>query len=312
MSTAPPAGAPGGPSGSLLAALTGLVDDAAIFPPGNAKVPDALRDHARHRGEWYAGLVGGFVCPDTRLAELQAALDEVGGDVELPLDVNLTISGGAGAIEPALTWVGRDDRLRLVAVEVTLRDESDLAHNAARMTTVLGGCLPDGVTAYVEVPRLDGSDVPASWGAALDELGAAGVRGKFRTGGLDHSAFPEPAELVTVVDAFLDRELAFKCTAGLHHAVGHTDEETGFEHHGFLNVLLATRALLDGRSRDDVRALLEERDAGAVAAQVQGLGAEGMTSTRRWFTSFGSCSVTDPVRDLVDLGLLTRPEGDTV
>jgi hypothetical protein len=309
MSTSPASAAPGGPAGSLLGALTSLVDDAAIFPPGNAKVPEAVREHARHRDAWYAGLVGGFVCPDTRLTELQGALDEAGNDAE-QLDVNLTIAGGAGAVEPALTWVGRDERLRLLAVEVALRDESDLGHNAGRMTTVLGGCVPEDVDTFVEVPRLDGTDPPAGWSAALDVLAAADVRVKFRTGGLDHSAFPTSGELATVVDAFLDRELAFKCTAGLHHAVRHTDEETGFEHHGFLNVLLATRALLDGRARRDVVEVLDERDAKAVAATVRDLGADVVAGTRRWFTSFGSCSVTDPLHDLVELGLV-REGGDT-
>lgn len=299
--TASPDGAP-----PLDAAFAGLVDDAAIFPPGNAPVPDALRAHAGHRTAWYAALVGGLVCSDTRLTELQAALDEVGDDSELPLRVNLAINGGAGAIEPALTWVGRDERLALGAVEVALRDEADLAHNAARMTTVLGGALPDDVTAYVEMPRLHGADIPAGWSSALDEIAAAGLPVKLRTGGLDHDAFPAAAELAAVVDACLDRETPFKCTAGLHHAVRHTAADTGFEHHGFLNVLLATRALLDGSPRGDVERLLELRDGAAVAGQTRSLGQDGVVSTRRWFTSFGSCSVAEPVQDLVDLGLISE------
>jgi hypothetical protein len=288
----------------LAAAFAGLLDDAAVFPPGNAPVPDAVRAHAEHRAAWYAGLVGGFVCPDTRLTELQAALDEVGEDAATPLRVNLTISGGAGAIEPALTWAGRDERLGVAVVEVALRDESDLAHNAGRMTTVLGACLPDEAVAYVEMPRLYGEEVPAGWEAALDEVAAAGLHAKFRTGGLDHDAFPAAAELATVIDACLDRETPFKCTAGLHHAVRHTALDTGFEHHGFANVLLATRALLDGTARGDVRDLLERRDDRAIAEQVRGLGATGVASTRRWFTSFGTCNVNEPVEDLVALGLI--------
>jgi hypothetical protein len=35
-----------------------------------------------------------------------------------------------------------------------------------------------------------------------------------------------------------------------------------------------------------------------------------MTRTRRWFTGFGSCSVLDPLHDLVDLGLVTRTTAD--
>ncbi|MDQ4085572.1 MAG: hypothetical protein M3165_07095 [Actinomycetota bacterium] len=282
----------------------GLVDDAAIFPPGNAPVPEAVRGHAEHRGAWYAALVGGFVCADTRLTELQAALDDTRDDVPRPLRLNLTVIGGAGAIEPALTWVGRDERLGLDVLEVALRDEDDLARNATRMSTVLGNALPEGVDAYVEMPRLHGADISASWASALDELAAAGLRLKYRTGGAEHEAFPSCAELAAVIAAALDREVEFKLTAGLHHAVRHTAGDTGFEHHGFLNVLLATRASLDGAAEADAAVLLDERDPAAVAKQVADLGAAGVSSTRRWFTSFGSCSVIEPVGDLVELGLV--------
>jgi len=281
----------------------GLVDDAAIFPPGNAPVSEAVRAHAEHRAAWYAPLVGGFVCADTRLTELQSALDEAPSTG--PLRVNLTVSGGAGAVEPAIVWVGRDDRLALNALEVALRDEDDLAHNAARMTTVLAA-LPDDAVAYVEMPRLHGGAVPAGWSAALDEVAAAGLAMKYRTGGPDHSSFPSSAELAAVIAAALDREVPFKLTAGLHHAVRHTATDTGFEHHGFLNVVLATRASLDGADASEVAGVLDERDPDVVARRVAGLGPTALASTRRWFTSFGSCSIIEPVDDLVHLGLVSK------
>jgi hypothetical protein len=165
-----------------------------------------------------------------------------------------------------------------------------------------GGLAP-GAGAYVEVPLTSVPDPTASpdWLAALDEIAAEGLRLKLRTGGLDGSAFPTAPTLASAVDAALDRELPFKCTAGLHHAVRHRAADTGFEHHGFLNLLLATAAAWDGAGRDEVTRLLEERDAGTVAAAA----AEGdLTSARRWFTSFGCCAVADPLGDLLALGLL--------
>ena len=123
----------------------------------------------------------------------------------------------------------------------------------------------------------------------------AGLRLKFRTGGVTADAFPSVAELASSIDAALDRETPFKCTAGLHDAVRHTDPETGFEHHGFLNVLLATRTALDG---GDVEAALSSTEP---ATQLPA--PEACASARRWFTSFGSCSVLDVHEDLVDLDL---------
>jgi hypothetical protein len=100
----------------------------------------------------------------------------------------------------------------------------------------------------------------------------------------------------------VSRGLTFKCTAGLHHAVRYTDGE--LEQHGFLNVLLATEAARRGAAPEELAALLAQRDAAAVAGQVAGLGHERLAAARASFTSFGTCSVTDPRDDLIRLGLL--------
>jgi hypothetical protein len=133
-----------------------------------------------------------------------------------------------------------------------------------------------------------------------DEVAAAGLRLKFRTGGTEASAFPSAHMLAHQINAALDRETAFKCTAGLHNAVRHTGEE-GFEHHGFLNVLVATRQAFDGSPRPEVVDLLEERETAVLVETAQDLDLAG---ARRWFTSFGSCSVGEPLDDLLALGLV--------
>jgi hypothetical protein len=283
--------------------LTAFVDDAAIFPPGNAPLEQAVADHVDHRDEDYADLVGGFVVSDVKVADLAACLPEVAGGAEL--GVNLVVTGGAGAIEPAVTWVSRSEGLSLRAVEFALRDEDDLAHNARRLVQVVDslGDQLDDVTVYAEPPLLRG-DPTHGWLAALDELAAREIHLKFRTGGATQDAFPTATQLAVCLEAALDRELPFKCTAGLHNAVRHRDEQTGFEHHGFLNVLLATRASLDGAGFDEVADVLAQTDGAALADRLSSDPDEA-ARTRRWFTSFGSCSVLDAHEDLVDLGLLS-------
>jgi hypothetical protein len=160
------------------------------------------------------------------------------------------------------------------------------------------GVLDEDATVHVELPQ---GPTGAGWLAAADEVAAAELRLKLRTGGVEAHLFPTAAELASWVDAALDRETPFKCTAGLHDAVRHRDPATGFEHHGFLNLLLATVAAFDGAADDDVVALLEERDAAALVARATD---EDLTRARRWFTSFGSCSVTEVVDSLTTTGLL--------
>ena len=305
--------------------LQSFVDDAAIFPPGNAPLEQAVADHVAHRDEEYADLVGGFVVSDVKVADLakvvahsvveeraqRASRNHPGvstgsttGDRSTDLGIHLVVTGGAGAIEPAVTWVSRSEGLELRAVEFALRDEEDLAHNARRLIQVVDsmGEQIDDVTVFAEPPVPEGTPTHG-WLSALDELAAREINLKFRTGGATADLFPSSARLAACIEAALDRELPFKCTAGLHHAVRHRDDETGFEHHGFLNVLLATRTSLDGGGPEEVARILEQTDGPALAERVRADPDEA-ARTRRWFTSFGSCSVLDAHEDLVELGLL--------
>jgi hypothetical protein len=271
-----------------------LVDDAAIFPPGDAPLHEATAAFSARREEWYAGFVGSFVLRDTDLPLVRG----FGG----PLSV--VVTGGAGQVAGPVA-LARRLGLELAGLEIALRDPDDLPGNARRVVAAvdevrgelveeLGGEVP----VHVELPQVEPT---AGWLAAADVIAAAELRLKFRTGGTEADAFPSAPVLASWIDAALDRETPFKCTAGLHCALRHRDPETGFEHHGFLNVLVATRHAFDGASRDDVVAILEQQD----KATLVGLAFDTeLSGARRWFTSFGSCSINEPLDDLVGTGLL--------
>ena len=271
----------------LPAGLRGLVDDAAIFPPGDAPLASAAAEHLARRSEPGADLVGTFVVRDTDLPELKAT----------PLALSVVVTGGAGNIG-GLAALSRKLHIGVEGIEIALRDLDDLPGNARRVSAAVDaardeGQLDDHVPVYVELPA-GGSET--GWLAAADEVAAREFRLKFRTGGTDASAYPSSTVLSGWIDAALDRETPFKCTAGLHRAVRHTGAD-GFEHHGFLNLLVATRQAWDGAGRDEVVATLEERSADA-------LDVSELDRARRWFTSFGSCSVSEPLDDLRALGLI--------
>ncbi len=289
--------------------LARLVDDAAVFPPGNLPLPEAVTEHRVHAAAGYADLVGPLVVSDQHLAELARPTGEDGPTEPLP--VSVVVSGGAGALEGAVRWATRADSLDLRSLEIALRDDATgaIEHNARRILAALDQLVSSGeldheVPVYVEPPRLYGAPPTPGWLGALDEIAGAGHRLKFRTGGLDPDAFPAAHELAACLEAALDREAPFKCTAGLHRALRHRAEDTGFEHHGFLNVLLATRATFDSAPVDDVAALLETTDPDAVVGALREHGDDALARTRRWFASFGSCSVREPLDDLVALRLI--------
>jgi hypothetical protein len=302
-------------------AYAGLVDDAAVFPPREASLAEAVAEHREARDGPYAGLLGPFVVDDRRLPAL---LEHLGGSSaaepeQPPLAVTVVVTGGAGAVEPAVRRAVARGRptgdspdpagVDLRGVELALRDLDDLTGAARRVVAAVRSAqeLAPGAAYCVELPLTHVPDPATSpdWLGALDELAAEGLRLKLRTGGLEAAAFPTAPVLAAAVDAALDRELSFKCTAGLHHAVRHRAADTGFEHHGFLNLLLATAAAWDGAGREEVVRLLEEDDAAPLAARAAGDQA-ALTAARRWFTSFGCCAVVDPLGDLLELGLVRR------
>jgi len=263
-----------------------LFDDAAMFPPGNAPMARAVPAHLSYRSTAFADLVGPFVLPAGRLAELPELLGALDGVIELAV----TLSDGPAPVSEVACAVGRMPGAVLRALEVVVPE-------AMRIDTLLGHLseVDDSTDVYVEAPRAERRS------AVIAALTGTRYRVKFRTGGARASAHPEGPELAAAICAAANAGVPFKATAGLHHAVRNTDTATGFEQHGFLNVLVATDAAVRGAEISEVARILERRDGERLAAAVRGLG----TGVRRRFVSFGTCSVLEPLGDLRALGLVS-------
>ena len=251
-------------------------DDAAIFPPGNAAMDDAVRGHVAALDSPLARHVGPFVCSASRLTALGAALHTTHTDT-----LDLALVTPAGTAVAAIAAAHDDSRLRLRAVEVSGTEPGDPLPS-----------VPEGTLLLVERPARAPFDLPPD------------VALKLRTGGETAEAFPDDARLASALTDALEQDLRFKLTAGLHHAVRHTDPATGFEHHGFLNVVLAVNAVLSGASDDVATAIVAERDPSVVAADVSDLDEAARGHVRSRFLSFGTCSISEPIDDLRGLGLL--------
>ena len=139
-------------------------------------------------------------------------------------------------------------------------------------------------------------------GDAIEEVVRTGFIPKFRTGGLTAELFPTPETLARAIVACARLGLRFKLTAGLHRAVRHTDPATGFVHHGFLNVLAAAVEASGGADVGPVAEVLGSTDADDLAARARDV----LDRPRPLWTGYGSCSVEEPLDDLMSLSLLTR------
>jgi hypothetical protein len=267
----------------------GLLDDAAMFPPRGASVGDALAEHRVVRASWFAPLVGPLLVPADEVGSLWTQLKREGAGSRLGIGLVGPLAVVAGALAAA------GDQVEICQVEAPVAKRGEDPMPGVRAFLTVAGGLPG----YAEVPL--------TWGllAALDALaearaGGQSVAPKFRTGGLAAELFPTPVELAAVICACRDRSLPFKLTAGLHHALRHTDPETGFLHHGFLNVLAGALAAADGAEAADVAEVLATTDAVPLVETVRAR----LDVERPLWIGYGTCSIADPLDDMRRLGLL--------
>ena len=264
----------------------GLCDDAALFPPGNAALGDAVQAHVAFVDAPYADMVGPFVVSANSLhslAEHTRACREM---------VQIAVTASVPAIQRTLADVDGMTGVRLTALDIALGQEMAAGQVVPTIRNALAG---REVTVYVEVPR------DSRRNAVVRELAAGGLRAKLRTGGIRADLYPDERELAGSLVTLATAGVPFKATAGLHHAMRNTDPQTRFEQHGFLNLLVAAQAASEGAPVGTVAHILAERDPAIVVAQVAKLDAEVRTA----FRSFGTCSVNEPRDELIELGLLS-------
>lgn len=270
-----------------------LFDDAAVFPPGLASLSQAVTDHVARQSNSYAELVGPLLLPASAIEEL-LSLEPQRGSLEHPRQLNVSLIGRPGTdlalVGNARSLLAKNANLSLAGVEIGW---SPHWREAIGWSPLLS----------VEVPR--GGDQER----ALTELQQHAsetnpVQAKFRTGATPDSPTPTPTELATFIRAAVDRDLGFKLTGGLHHAISLTTSE-GEEQFGFLNVIAATRwALAHGAEVPEMESLLSQRDPMPILDIITRMSEADASVVRAFFTAYGCCMVLHPIGDLASLGLI--------
>ncbi|MFI0799987.1 hypothetical protein SAMN04489729_4743 [Amycolatopsis lurida] len=267
-----------------------LVDDSALFPPGEASMPEALRAHFASRAGEHSGVLGVFLCQASRLPELITELIKIKPKEPLPL--SLIIDTGLGGVPKAISIVeSRSEILSLRMVEMPAPSDVDEV-----WLERVSEFVPEDVIRVVEPRRGVG------WLDGVRKVIEHGSWPKIRCGGKAGENFPsvdEVADFLAVVSG--STGASFKATNSLHRAVRHTEEASGFTHHGFLNLIVASARCLSG---GDVRAALETTDGAALAAEAKGMSDEAAKAVRGLFASYAAASFDEPVADLGELGLL--------
>lgn len=318
---------------SLRAMLAGVVDYAGLFPPARLELEPAFRNYVRYRRGPEAWMLGRFVCPATRLSELDRFHEELanGG----PFAVSVIGRGGesvpdwAGGLradfEAMAAFRARHGRVATDVLEVKLPAAvgndafPELLAEAGRMIDAAGA---PPLAMFVEAGS--GGDWRGRLAAVVAALAdrnraatahrARSLAGlKVRCGGPAPGAVPSAEQVAFAIASCRDASVPLKATAGLHHPIRHVDPELAVKVHGFLNVfgagvLAHARRLPEIELRNIVaderpqdfdfsEEVFRWREVAATPAEIA-------AARHDLATSFGSCSFDEPRDDLRRLGLI--------
>lgn len=291
------------PAPGLRALLSGLVDYAGLFPPATLEMPAAVAGYRDYLASPDAWMLGRFVVPVARLAELAEAsvarshaapwrLAALAGD-DPPTDADRVAAFNAA----------HGERLVVDVVEGRASDPDAIAR--------LAGAFAGAATVYVEVPH------DADPRTLLTAVRRAGAHAKLRTGGVVAGAIPPVAQVARFIARCAELGLPFKATAGLHHPLRgeyrltYAPGAPSATMFGFVNVFVAAALACAGVTEAELAPLLDERDvaafrfdAGGLAWRDRRLSLDQLAAGRRFAVAFGSCSFREPVDDLRELDLL--------
>lgn len=288
---------------SLRALLHEGIDYAGLFPPAELPMGEAVANYGAYRAGAEAWALGRFVLPAARFAEFAVAAEAVeGGRAPWPLSVLVGLDAGLG---PVLNDFNRRFGARWCVDCVEGRAETAAGVEAH------GAYVRAGFATFVEIAP------DAAVDALAEAIGAVGAAAKIRTGGVTATAFPPAVAVLRFLRACQRAGIAFKATAGLHHALlgdyrltYRPDSPTGTMF-GYLNVMVAAALVVSGAGDQDVLdALTAGRSADfkasdaavSVGGHAVGIG-ELKAARSRFMKGFGSCSFREPLDEAAELTL---------
>jgi hypothetical protein len=293
---------------SAHALLDGLVDYAGTFPPASLTLAGALAEYAQARQGPDAWLMGRLVVSVASLSDFERVAPNVMAEHETAVPWELSI---------ILTTEPAQQLERVHGFNEQWRGKAQIASVEFGPVTVsqiapLARAVPVGIEMFFETL------IDADLDTRLHAIEGAGAAAKIRTGGVAAGVFPTPAGLVRFLSGADDAGVAFKATAGLHHALRGCyplTYETGSETetmHGFLNLGVAAAIVRTGGTPQDAIDALVESSPEALEFGSEGLIWKGralataeLADTRRcFFRSFGSCAFREPADELRRLQLI--------
>ncbi len=317
---------------SIEAMLAGLIDYAGLFPPAQLPLAEALANYARYRRGPRAWMLGRFVIPAARLAELPPPDDDLFEHEPHWMFAALGRAGGGPAdfldhlrqdLEAVEAFRDRHEgRPEVGVLELKLPAEIDDRESLRGLLVSAKGVIYETQRPSLWAVFYEAT-TPASTATVVAALADDNTLGghaahwvsglKLRCGGLPGpSPYPSVGEVAFALAACRDAGVPLKATAGLHHPLP-TPDVAGKLQHGFLNLFAAgVLAHAFPLGVDQIEEILREEDASRFVFDETGFGwgslwakAEEVAEAReKAVLSFGSCSFDEPCDGLQALGLI--------
>ena len=282
--------------------LAAMVDYAGIFPPAKLSLKKAIANYARYHQSSYRWLLGRFIIPVSRLAELETLVADV---PLIPWSLSVILSENWQEELKQIQNINNQDLIIIASLEFKPLPPEEIKRAI--------DTLPKGIESFFEIPLDENLE---QYLAVLQDTKALA---KIRTGGLTAEAFPNLDVLCRFMFASAQAQVPFKATAGLHHPlpgkypVSYEPNSLATAMQGFLNLSILT-ALICGQKINQSEALtvLQESSLNNFQFQEDKIAwkdryfnlAEIQQTRQYFFRSFGSCSFQEPIDELRDLQLL--------
>jgi len=281
--------------------LRRIVDYAGLFPPAALPMEVAVRNYQKYLDGDESFILGSFVVPAARFDAFSAAFEASCCDEqEAPWTISIVCAGETAQDVAAI------EEFQQGAVFIGSLEAKASDARAARETLER---LPAARSRYVEFPPEKAADI-------LPVLSEYGARAKIRMGGVTTESVPSPETVARFLNACAREQVAWKATAGLHHAVrGIRELQPGGPRapmHGFVNLFLAGAIAFFGASEAALLRTLKEEHPAAFRAEDElirwhdnTLTTDQLEQVRSGFAiSFGSCSFAEPIDDAKAMGWL--------
>ncbi|NOS86629.1 MAG: hypothetical protein HOP31_15950 [Ignavibacteria bacterium] len=305
-----------------------IIDYAGLFPPASLELGQAFHNFVFYSQGEYRWMLGKFIIPAKRLAELGSLLDDMTIEGIIPLSVlgssseninefNELFKSDIATIKEFISK--HSGTVSIDAFEVRLPSElfkneenSGILKLMSGISTSLETALGKNIPVFYEVTLT--KDYESEIIRTVESIGALnkGCGYKLRTGGTEASAFPEPEVIAFAIMTCCEFDVPMKCTAGLHHPIRHYNEEVKSNMHGFMNVFAAgILAYTSNLDESEIIDVLTDQDpyefmfteSGFTWDENEITNSEIKTAREKFMLSYGSCSFDEPIEDLKTMEL---------